>query len=166
MRKFILLLLSFAVLNLVFASEISRTPTLKASEIFLPVGKTGKMISLLELSNIRMKDFETLTGKKLSFIEKLTLEGAQRKLRNTINYDGTLNSRKIEKLMKKSGEGKGFQAGGFFLGFLLGLIGALIAYLINDDQKKNRTKWAWIGFGVVFVIIIILGTTGSFNYFN
>jgi hypothetical protein len=44
----------------------------------------------------------------------------------------------------------------FALGFLLGLIGLLIAYLINDDYKHNRVKWAWIGFGIVVVLNIIL----------
>ena len=52
----------------------------------------------------------------------------------------------------------GFHLGGFALGFLIGPIGVLIAYLIDDDKKRNRVKWAWIGliawvviFGGVFI---------------
>ncbi len=25
----------------------------------------------------------------------------------------------------------------------------IIAYLINDEKKHNRVKWAWIGWGIV-----------------
>lgn len=159
MRKIFAVIAVLLIVNGTFASGVK--PPLKASEIFVPVGKTGKLISLLELSTIKMKDMETLTGKKISFVDRLTLKAAQRQLRNNINYDGSFNSKKIEKLMKKRGEGGGFQAGGFFLGFLLGLIGVLIAYLINDDQKRNRTKWAWIGFGVWIGILLILIAAGA-----
>jgi hypothetical protein len=164
MRKILLFTLSVILLNGAFAAEKASKPPLKASEIFLPVGKTGKIISLFELSTIKIKDFETLTGKKMKFFDKLTFKGAQKQLRNNINNDGSFNSKKIEKLMKKSrGDGEGFQAGGFFLGFLLGLIGVLIAYLINDDQKRNRTKWAWIGFGAWIAILLILIASGAYG---
>lgn len=63
MRKFLMLAISLAILNGIFATELVSKPPLKASEIFLPVGKTGKLISLLELSTIKMKDFQDLTGK-------------------------------------------------------------------------------------------------------
>ena len=167
MKKIFVTLSVLFILNGTFATVSVVTPfkknPLKASEIFIPVGKTGKIISLLELSTIKMIDLQTLTGKKISFFDKLTLKAAQKQLRNSINYDGTFNSKKIEKLMKKRGDGEGFQAGGFFLGFLLGLIGVLIAYLINDDQKKNRTKWAWIGFAVWIGILGILLATGGYG---
>ena len=89
----------------------------------------------------------------MNFFDKLGFCIAQKRLRNNISYDGTFNSKKFEKLMKKrAGNGEGFQAGGFFLGFLLGLIGVLIAYLINDDNKRNRVKWAWIGLGAAVAI--------------
>ena len=65
--------------------------------------------------------------------------------------------------MKKRGDGEGFQAGGFFLGFLLGLIGVLITYLINDDQKRNRVKWAWIGFAIWIGILGVLLATGGYG---
>lgn len=166
MKKFFLLTISFFFLAGTFATEAPGKPLLKASEIFLPIGNTGKTISLLELSSIRIKDFEELTGTKMKFMDKVTFKGAQRQLRNNINYDGTFNSKKIERYLKKqAGEGGGFQAGGFFLGFLLGLIGVLIAYLINDDQKRNRVKWAWIGLAVwVGILLIIIAAGGAVYY--
>ena len=44
-----------------------------------------------------------------------------------------------------------FHFGGFMLGFLLGIYGVVIAYLMN---KKDVIKSAWIGFGVIAFLII------------
>lgn len=166
MKKIALFSMSFILFSGLFATETVVKPPLKASEIYLPAGKDGKLISLMELSTIKIKDFEKLTGNKMKFFDRLGFKAAQRQLRNNINYDGTFNSKKIEKFMKKKfGDGEGFQAGGFFLGFLLGLIGVLIAYLINDDQKRNRVKWAWIGLGVwVAILLIIIAAGGGSAY--
>jgi len=130
---------------------------LKANEIFLAIGSAGQRISLLDLSYIKAKELQELTGRKMSFSDKVSFKVAQRQLRKSIASDGTFRNRKMDRYLKRVASGEGFQAGGFFLGLLLGLIGILIAYLINDEQKKNRVKWAWIGFGV-WVLILILAT--------
>ncbi|MBK7291141.1 MAG: hypothetical protein IPI78_13445 [Chitinophagaceae bacterium] len=163
MRKLSMLLMCLLVIISSFATTLATKPPLKASEIFLPVGKTGKMISLLDLSTIQIKDFQELTGEKIEFFDRIAIKNAQRKLRDNINYDGSFNSKRIEKVLKKRGDGEGFQAGGFFLGFLLGLIGVLITYLINDDQKRNRVKWAWIGFAIWIGILGVLLATGGYG---
>ncbi len=156
MRKCLLLFAAFCLTVSSFAAFTLTKPPLKASEVYVPIGKSGEMISLLDLSQIKVKEYQQLTGKKMRLFDKIAFKAAQKQLRNSINYDGTFNSRKIEKFMKKrSMAADGFQAGGFFLGFLLGLIGILIAYLINDDQKSNRVKWAWIGFAAWIVILLV-----------
>ncbi|HEV8284856.1 MAG TPA: hypothetical protein VGQ09_11140 [Chitinophagaceae bacterium] len=126
-------------------SNILSPGKLKASEVYIPIGKTGKKISLLELSTISMSGLQTLTERKMNFTERISFRIAQKKLRKNIAADGTIEKKKLEKFfLKRSGE-TGFHVGGFALGFFLGLIGVLIAYLINDDYKRNRVKWAWIG---------------------
>ena len=56
--------------------------------------------------------------------------------------------------------------GGFALGFFIGLIGVLIAYIIEDDYKRNRVKWAWIGWGVFVVfyvaLLVIILSSGTY----
>lgn len=155
MRKILFLFAVLFIFHGTFASSRVVRPPLNASEIFINVGKTGQSISLLELSRIKVRDFEKLTGKSLKFFDRLTFKAAQRSMRNSINDDGSLNNRRIEKFVQKAGgEGGGFHGGGFALGLLLGLIGVLIAYLINDDKKRMRVKWAWIGWAIWVAIVL------------
>ena len=129
--------------------------SLNASLVMLPVGKDGKKISLQELSNISRKELEKITGRKMSLPERIAFKATQRKLRNSINEQGEINDKKLKKVFGNAGDGGGFHLGGFALGFLLGLIGILIAYLMNDDLKKQRVKWAWIGL-LAWVVILVL----------
>jgi len=131
-------------------------PLVKATDIRIPVGSTGKFINLQELADIKLADFEKLTGKKMRWIDRMQFKLAQRKLRHAINEDGIVTNKKLAAMGRKTVDGEtGFHFGGFALGFLLGLIGVLIAYLINDDKKSNRVKWAWIGVGVIVVIVLL-----------
>lgn len=156
MKKFLALCMALLILSQSFASFTVPVPPKKASEIFVPVGKQGKKISLLTLSQISIREFEQQAGYDLKLMDKVTFKLAQRDLRKTINPDGTFSNKKVQKFLKWFGGETGFHVGGFALGFLLGLIGVLIAYLINDDYKKNRTKWAWIGLVSFLVIYLAL----------
>jgi hypothetical protein len=159
-RVFTLLILigtcavSFASGNsLIIPSKI--VPVKKASEVFVPIGKSGQKISLQDLSNIKVNDFEKITGQKMKLAEKVGFKLTQRQLRKSINADGTINNNRLNKFLSRYEEG-GFHFGGFALGFFLGLIGVLIAYLINDDKKHDRVKWAWLGLAVIVVLEILL----------
>ena len=145
---------SFAVGNLV-VPPVEKKPKILASEVFIPVRKDGKKISLLELSEMNVKELESVTGEKMKFVDKVGFKIAQKKLRNSINADGSFDNRKMDKMAAKAIDSSGFHIGGFALGFLLGIIGVLIAYLIKDDLKAQRVKWAWIGFAVILVILLI-----------
>lgn len=122
----------------------------------IPVGKKGELISLLDLSEMKVKDFELVSGKELNTVHTVGFKLAQREIRKSINADGTVNKKKLAKVLTRINAGEtGFHVGGFALGFLVGLVGVLIAYLIKDDYKRNRVKWAWIGFGVILVINLL-----------
>ena len=154
MKKSLFLWVAFLMLTASFASTtVSIKPRLKASEIMIPLGN-NQTISLMDLSRISIKEVETLRGEKMKAFDRISFKAAQRQLKKTINPDGTLSNKFVKKFQKA--EGTGFNLGGFALGFLLGLIGVLIAYLIKGDERKNRIKWAWIGFAVAVVLYIIL----------
>src|SRR5947208_2161506 len=131
MKKFYGLLLALFTLCFANAAPLSVEPSkpqkIYASEIFVPIGATGQKISLLDLSRIKAQDYELMTGRKMKFGEKVSLRLAQKELSHSIKADGSLNAKKFGRF---SGE-SGFHLGGFALGFFLGLIGILIAYLIK-----------------------------------
>jgi hypothetical protein len=105
----------------------------------------------------------------MKFFDRLAFKTAQKKLRDNINSNSAFKNENLVNPFTKEIKGKGGGLGGFVLGSLLGPIGVLIAYLINDDHKKNRVKWAWIGLIafipmsvlLFFVLAAIFGYGGS-----
>jgi len=127
----------------------------KATAIMLPIGKSGQKISLADFSKLKPREYEKLAGVKLGFFDRIAYKMAMKKLRKGIAPDGTITNKKIINLVKPAGVTDDFHLGGFALGLLVGLIGVLIAYLINDDKKDTRVKWAWLGLAVWVAIVII-----------
>ena len=156
MKKLLLLLTAFCFLSTSFGAYEIKPVTKKAADIYLPIGKDSR-ISLLDLSVISVKDVEKLTGKKMNFIDRMGFKAGQKKLRKSISADGTITNTKLLRFVNGEGQPTGFHVGGFLLGFFLGLIGVLIAYIAggDDDVKRNRAKWSWIGLGVAVVITLI-----------
>src|SRR6476620_8165776 len=79
---------------------------INSSEVYVPVGKTGNLISLMELSQIRVRDFEKLSGNKMKLGEKVKFKLGQRELRKNINEDGSFNSKKFENYFAAQGVAK------------------------------------------------------------
>lgn len=156
MKNFIFLLAAFALFASSFAASSINVAPKKATEIFVPMAN-NLQISLQDLSVISVKDFQLVSGKKFNFFQKVAFKAGQRKLKNGISADGTITNKKLIKAIQ-SDNSVGFHIGGFALGFLVGLIGILIAYLIKGDPEvdRNRIKWAWIGFGAWLAILVAL----------
>lgn len=156
-NKIVLLFVTLLAVQLTFAVTTPHIKKkIKASEMFIPIGVNGDKISLYDLSRISISGVQAYTGRKMKFADRVIFRMAQKKLSQSIDADGTINDRKLQKFMSKKDGTTGFHFGGFALGFFLGLIGVLIAYLIKDDKKKNRVKWAWIGLAVIFVLSLAL----------
>ena len=156
MKKILLLSAAVFLLTATFASNnAAKKPAVKASEVFIPIGKTGQSISLLDLSRMSVRDVQNYTGKKMRFADRMMFKGAQRQLKKSISPDGTIDNKRLAKMAKKADITSGFHLGGFALGLLLFLIGVLIAYLIEDDLQSTRVKWAWIGAAVWLVIVLV-----------
>jgi hypothetical protein len=156
MKKMIVSLGLIALFSTAYSSAAitsAKKPPLRADEVYLPVGNTGHLISLMDLSMISVKDFEALSGKKMKFSDKVNFKLGQRELKKSINPDGTFNRKSIEKyLAKPVGPGGGFSLAGLLLGLFLSLIGVLIAYVIAGADNRSRVTWAWIGAAISLVI--------------
>lgn len=160
MKKIGILLLTLALGGLSFAAYIapssSASTAPKASELYIPMGN-GTHFSLMDLSQLRVKDYQKLTGKHLNLFQKISFKMTQKKLKKAISADGTVNSQKLANAMASGDLTQDFNGGWFVLGILLPLIGVLLSYVVPGDEavRKNRQKWAWLGLGVVVVIGIL-----------
>jgi hypothetical protein len=157
MKKTFILFLLMAVVSATYSSTSttpvsSTNPSIKATDVYVPIGKNGQLISLMDLSEISVKDFENLSGKKMKFREKVSFKMKQRELKKNINYDGTFSKKRVEKYFNKAALGGVFSISGLLLGLFLSLIGVLIAYLITTGDKKGRITWAWIGCAISLIL--------------
>ncbi|MES2849193.1 MAG: hypothetical protein V4685_09060 [Bacteroidota bacterium] len=160
MKKLIAFVLAIAVLNV----SIAVTPptdggkSMNATEIMIPIGKTGQKISLMEFSKLKPAEYEKLANVKLRFFDRIAYKAALGKLKRSIAKDGTITNKKVAKMFAPTTVGDtGFHLGGFALGFLAGLLGVVIAYVaFDDDSKSNRVKWSWIGLAASVVLLIVL----------
>lgn len=120
---------------------------MKAEEIMMPLFGTNQQISLADYVTLTPKEYKTLTGKKLSLKEKISLKLSQRQLKKVINKDGTVNAQKLQKYYDDE---QCSRPAWFLIGFFLGAIGLLIAAFTNRDKRRDRVKWALIGWGTHF----------------
>src|SRR5687768_7626414 len=119
MKKLSLLLTAFVIAAFTFASSsfsfTPKDPVVYASQVFVPVGKDGNKISLLELSKISRSELEKMTGNKMNILEKRAFKKAQRKLEKGINDEGVITDKKMVSAFA-GGEGidgtTGFHLGG------------------------------------------------------
>ena len=96
------------------------------------------------------KAIETELGRKLKFKERVALKVLKYKLTKQLKQGASQ-----VQLEETLAEGRSqFSFGAFALGFLLGLIGVLIAYVFMD---KSKAKYSWVGLGALLLIVILAG---------
>lgn len=137
MKKFLVVVTILCSVNISFAAFTVTAPAEKQ----VVETKEQKEKALMEMVvKMSVKDYEVLTGKKMNFAERLGFKITKKRFEKKLAMAESLSS--------------GFNIGGFLLGFFLGLIGVLIAYLVSKDS--NLRKWSWIGLGAAAVIYLII----------
>lgn len=156
-EKISLFVLFAALYTISFGATIKEIERMSDANVaLLAVEQTGRKRSLTVLSEIPVKEFEVFTNRGMSFFNRITLGIARRRLKKGIAESGD-NKKKLRKFLTElQGDQTGFHTGGFILGFLVGLPGVLVSYIIKDDSTRKRVKWSWIGFASRAVIVTIL----------
>jgi len=104
MKKVLGLFVALSIFSTSFGSgsasvlPSNKPAKINASEVFIPIGKNGQKISLLDLSKIRVKEFETISGRKMKFSDKVKFRLGQKQLSNSINSDNTIDAKKLGSL--------------------------------------------------------------------
>ena len=100
-------------------------------------------LTMQQFVSLTPEQYGTLRGKKLSFFERIEFKAAQRKMKKRLGDEDSY----------------GFNVGGFFLGFFLGPLGVLGAYIFSRD--RNFRKWTWYGWLAWIAIVLIIYAAGG-----
>ena len=146
----------------------------KAGMIYVPANstdnaKSGKTSVANAFGQLEAKTFlsltpakvQEMTGTKLTLGQKVSLKMAQLQVKKQLKKGQDVN---MAEMGKKAGEGINWLW--VLIGFVLGLIGVLIAYLTREGKDDGRVKGAWIGFGIFMVLWIILLAVFWSTWFN
>ena len=132
---------SFFLLFILLCAQVDYAATISGIRT-----EPGNASSVINLTSFKVKDFELMTGKKMSWKEKIVFHFTKQALAHTSK---TVDTDTLQKAVAAGNSD--FNIGGFLLGFLLGLLGVLIAYLIGG----NTPRWAWRGFGIWLIVLLI-----------
>lgn len=104
-----------------------------------------KITQLQLLSSMTTEQYEKLTGKRLNFFQKLTINASKKRMKNMLKHYS--NGDEPTVLEKISWFGKGL---------LLGPIALLAGYIFLKDDERELIKWIWFGFAGFAVILAII----------
>lgn len=155
-RTALIILLTLPVYFCFASSSLSELKDPLASELMIPLFKTGKFISVENFIQLTPKDYKRIVGKKMSLKERIDLSFGKKYLKKAIKKDGTVDTRKMGFFGRWQ-----WHWGGFFLGFFLSLPGVIITLFINDDYKWDRfwsaVKGALVAIAILSLILAISG---------
>lgn len=130
---------------IVFGIQLSHAALLplageKATANGITLRSGDNKLTQKKISQMSVKEFEAYSHKKLNFFEKIAFKAYKKKL-------------------AWGEDSEGFNVGGFALGFFLGLLGVLGAYIFSKD--RNFRKWTWVGWGAWVAIILVIFAAGN-----
>lgn len=106
-----------------------------------------------QILDLSPKSLEALTGKHLSFKEKMGLNILKHDIKSKIKAKEIAASDTVNINAALAGENTSVNIIGLLAGLLLGLIGVLLVYIFSSDPVMRRSSW--YGWGIWLVILLI-----------
>jgi hypothetical protein len=130
----------FAYSAVAIAPPVGTVPAV--SKDVTPLSKKQQQLAAMKwFVNLTPTEYGNLRGKKLNFFEKASFKLTQYRMKQQLKH-------------ASSDDGSGVNWGGLALGFFLGLLGVLGAYIFSSDS--NFIKWTWIGLAIWVVLVILI----------
>ena len=147
LAKFIFSLVVFSLMSVAVHSAVTSSgfAVVPSADINPTVSKKQQQVLFMRwFVSLSPRQYGVMRGKKLNIFEKLSFKLTQYRMKQQLKA-------------KSSGDSEGTNWGGLALGFFLGLIGVVGAYIFSKD--KNFIKWTWIGCGIWIVLTLLIFVT-------
>jgi hypothetical protein len=147
-------LLNVALLFIVMISLTSAVPPFKSttSENSIESQVKTKKMSIQQILTMTPKQYEQMTGKSMNFKEKIAFSMMKKELKKV----GVNSNNEVDINAVMADTTREFSWGGFFAGFLLGLLGVGLVYIFSDDSNVRRSAWKGLGAWIILLLIAIL----------
>jgi hypothetical protein len=151
MKKFITTILFYFIAVLPSLAAVLPNNNSKVNAEKLQAFENG----VRDFSKMSFFQYEQMIGHKANKLEKYAYSRMQKKSQKMLDQNGNLLEKYKNKYQKYFIEDAGTFLGGFALGFFLGAIGLLIAFLVNQNSDTDDLmKGAWWGFGTIVIILL------------
>jgi hypothetical protein len=155
MRK-TLLILAVAIIALTSAfrpAAVLVKPVTASAVTIVPEDEANpQSMTIAEILELKKSDLKELLGAKPSFKERMAFDMLQQNLKREVKKNGLDPNQRVNFSAQMDEITSGFNAGGFFLGLILGLLGVLGVYIFSKD--KNMVRWAWRGWFVWLALLL------------
>ena len=144
MRKMIVFLLFALLMNSSLVAGMIAVPVLQPAKS-KPVNTTVSVLQQMDAATfltLTPQKWQEMTGKKISFTQKLSLKMAQKQVKRQLKNGKAVD---MATVARKAAWGDNFHWGAFLLGMFLGPIGVLIVYLVEFEDPQIARKSAWRG---------------------
>jgi hypothetical protein len=140
-----------ALLFIVMISLTAAVPPFRTTESqnSNEISNQANKMSIQQVLAMTPKQYEAMTGKTMNFKEKIAFSMMKKELKKAeVNKNNVID---IDAVMAETTSD--FSWGGFFAGFLLGLIGVGLVYIFSNDSSVRRSSWKGLGVWLILVLI-------------
>jgi hypothetical protein len=160
MKKVLFYVLAVLVLTTnvvpVFASFVKEKQTAVSVMDTKPVTHINSL-TVEQVLGLTPESYTELTGKKMSFKDRVGLNLAQHSIKKEYKKKGAVD---LKDYFADDDSVK-FNIGGFALGFFLGLIGVALAHIFSSSKSFRRSSWYGLGAAIIVVLIVVLAGGGK-----